>query len=1060
MLAAKYCQAKNGVWKYGIEIIDASSNAKPDCAAQPLRSGGAPVASTEVDVAFNQRPEVILANHDITKSSIDKAKCELCLGYFPLASVSACSTMKNVVLKKREWGIEMQGKRYSAASFLYSRANLCVFCAQLLGPPEARDDLESGSVASPLGRHAGTRSEIDRIPGPALPPSVPEENLAFGKAAFMSSLCDGLGPELVVDGAWSNRPKHCCRTMREMEPWWEVDLGQLCPIGQVRVLCRTGNSAAHHMAPFWIMVSRHSILKNTADNAAMLAVMTHRVAETDASGVATWDLPPNTVGSTIRVQCEGIRSLQLGQVVVAKGGVTVRTVSLINASHARGGQILQNSASFAELMQARADLPGTAASGRPDTSASAARSRSQLVSRSRRPATGVSADEKLKVLTVGDCERIGLAPAGSPVRRRHRRLMKQPSDSVVANVSRSSRIRPQVRANLRIDINDVDSLFWKTAVRYDLSEEHDAKMEAARSLLGDEGIGAVCAFFLTCKPVAKQGSLNRKTRRLHSGSPTDEPGGFAPLRLVGEAPEFEGTEADLECLTVQLDKVCRNLRRLGMAIMPFKSRRQEEKRRKGQKKKLRSWQEVLAKFVKIDSLSLNTFADEARHVAADNTLELFWTQIVLFFGCILSEDVAGVRGAIAMPENRAPPPMVDHGEARLKVLEAHKQRTMASSKDLEHIGARSPHIIQQSSNCVNHVVLLRSERAVRSLAQTYQGYSDTALRPDGEPWLLDEFDYSGKLQRRTQRLRKLHETMPAAMISPNRRTKPCALCKYRFSAEAAMSRVTMHALLLLLKRLDHDNDEIEKFETRMLASKLSKYHPVSVCAFCLQFFDTDATPGQCGLAKTYPKPSAKNYQQFFDDRYPGRHSTGEESDADTDAGAVLALGATELGATAEPDADTLRVSTTPPSRSSVRILTSRTYTPLAPTGLLADDPADGGVARQAGADDPVFLTELQASVDTFPSSAPAPSPMLSPLDVLRDSQHGPQAASLDAILDAGLTQSPTNALPPPGPCPSSVFDPVQLTPTRKQELERQEREDALLEAEARRLAELPRFFRV
>jgi hypothetical protein len=91
------------------------------------------------------------------------------------------------------------------------------------------------------------------------------------------------------------------------------------------------------------------------------------------------------------------------------------------------------------------------------------------------------------------------------------RLMNQPSDRAVVTKTRSRRIGPSVQGVLRKDISEVDDLFWKTAVRYDIKETRLQSLELVKELLGAKGLAAVREFFISCKPEPSAAATGNET---------------------------------------------------------------------------------------------------------------------------------------------------------------------------------------------------------------------------------------------------------------------------------------------------------------------------------------------------------------------------------------------------------------------------------------------------------------------------------------------------------------------------------------------------------------------
>ncbi len=61
-------------------------------------------------------------------------------------------------------------------------------------------------------------------------------NLALGKAAAQSSVYDGLGPGKAVNGdRCGDGVKHIIHTQFDSQAWWEVDLGKMAVIEEIKV---------------------------------------------------------------------------------------------------------------------------------------------------------------------------------------------------------------------------------------------------------------------------------------------------------------------------------------------------------------------------------------------------------------------------------------------------------------------------------------------------------------------------------------------------------------------------------------------------------------------------------------------------------------------------------------------------------------------------------------------------------------------------------------------------------------------------------------------------------
>ena len=214
---------------------------------------------------------------------------------------------------------------------LYRRfQTACVFCMQFFNgsydgakrADMAKDEVNRGMEAIIQREHmSGAQAQQKRLN------DMREYNIACGKPAFMSSICDGLGAWLAVDGDADAQKNKCCRTRREYEAWWEVDLEDNYPLKEIYLLCRK-ESSSYQMTPFWIMIcptrQRGQSLEQSKKNASLIKMVERGVDE------VSWELPSDAMGAIVRVQCEGLKSLQLAEVAVVKGGVSASQAAILN----------------------------------------------------------------------------------------------------------------------------------------------------------------------------------------------------------------------------------------------------------------------------------------------------------------------------------------------------------------------------------------------------------------------------------------------------------------------------------------------------------------------------------------------------------------------------------------------------------------------------------------------------------------------------------------------------------------------------------------------------------
>lgn len=109
----------------------------------------------------------------------------------------------------------------------------------------------------------------------------------------------------------------CSRTRREAHPWWELNLGNVFPVRCIRVTHpnrrmegkKAGALSFVDVAPFWIMVTAGFIGECTPEKARELAVQSKRWGSHGKKTV--WELGVNCFATGVRIQAEGVKSLQL-----------------------------------------------------------------------------------------------------------------------------------------------------------------------------------------------------------------------------------------------------------------------------------------------------------------------------------------------------------------------------------------------------------------------------------------------------------------------------------------------------------------------------------------------------------------------------------------------------------------------------------------------------------------------------------------------------------------------------------------------------------------------------
>lgn len=125
--------------------------------------------------------------------------------------------------------------------------------------------------------------------------------------------------EIAAAAAVAVAARTCSRTRRESQPWWEVDLGGAFPVRCIRVhhpdrrteATKAGASPFVDVAPFWIMTSAGPIGEAAPEEAQGKAIASKRFGS--HGKVTTWELGVNHFATAVRVQAEGVKSLQLAR---------------------------------------------------------------------------------------------------------------------------------------------------------------------------------------------------------------------------------------------------------------------------------------------------------------------------------------------------------------------------------------------------------------------------------------------------------------------------------------------------------------------------------------------------------------------------------------------------------------------------------------------------------------------------------------------------------------------------------------------------------------------------
>ncbi|KAF0683604.1 Aste57867_24370 [Aphanomyces stellatus] len=154
-------------------------------------------------------------------------------------------------------------------------------------------------------------------------------NVALNKPAEQSSTFVAIAPpvlgprlpSLAVNGNTAGHlESHCARTKREVNPWWQVDLGAATAVSSI-VLWNRQHLAVDELFPVWVFISSAPLHQCSLDEAKARSTVHHRLDASMASDdlrSVVWSLSTPATGQYVRVQCGGDlpQTLQLAQVQV------------------------------------------------------------------------------------------------------------------------------------------------------------------------------------------------------------------------------------------------------------------------------------------------------------------------------------------------------------------------------------------------------------------------------------------------------------------------------------------------------------------------------------------------------------------------------------------------------------------------------------------------------------------------------------------------------------------------------------------------------------------------
>lgn len=253
-----------------------------------------------------------------------KQKCGLCKMFFHRNSINYKVPCHRIIETERKWGIVKEGRRYENAAFLYRTVLVCCFCSQffrLLTEEMPEEPIKAVPAILDVGLDK-MKLEIST--------KLERTNIAAGQRTYQSSVVDNCISDNALQGG-----QLVARTIREVDPWWEVDFSRKFHLHSLSFLLSTYKR--QKMTVFVFLLDRpYGYEDPFIDSIKAKAVLTKSLAlkEKDESGVhfIDWELPANSICCAVRIQLQGIHPLGVQDFRAVAGDilVPVREADLLN----------------------------------------------------------------------------------------------------------------------------------------------------------------------------------------------------------------------------------------------------------------------------------------------------------------------------------------------------------------------------------------------------------------------------------------------------------------------------------------------------------------------------------------------------------------------------------------------------------------------------------------------------------------------------------------------------------------------------------------------------------
>lgn len=231
------------------------------------------------------------------------------------------------------WDYVRKGRRYETSSFIYAMSSVCTFCAQLF----CKEDEVASSKGlpqpiSPIKTAASgeceiTTGNIESDDCNMITTEIKRKDVAFGQRAYQSSTVDNMSADIAL----SSRPssewdvftvKGGSKTRREVDSWWEVDLGRTTHIDSISVVVCA--AIQQPLSVYVILLNEpvgfeNPFLDKITGKAVKFKQFDLAPAASPKFEKIDWKLPEMTVCVSIRVQLRGIHALCINRFQAFQG---------------------------------------------------------------------------------------------------------------------------------------------------------------------------------------------------------------------------------------------------------------------------------------------------------------------------------------------------------------------------------------------------------------------------------------------------------------------------------------------------------------------------------------------------------------------------------------------------------------------------------------------------------------------------------------------------------------------------------------------------------------------